>query len=66
MKLIKLSNQQRLAVILPVFFVTIIFLLCAWNFFITKEVSYLTEKCYSDGGYPNIQLFTFDYSFSCD
>jgi hypothetical protein len=66
MELKWLSIKKRLSIILPTFFVTIVLLLCAWIFFVNKEVSYLTERCYSAGGSPKFELFIFNYSFSCN
>ncbi len=63
----KLSNKQRVAILLPLFFVIIISLIAVAFIFNNKEINNLTDKCFANGGKPVVEMstLTLGYSFSC-
>ncbi|WP_342513776.1 hypothetical protein MKY34_03015 [Sporosarcina sp. FSL K6-1522] len=68
MKLKKLTGKQRLAIIAPLTFVMMAFLVGAQSYFNNKEIGFASTECLEQGGSITVEtsFLALEYSFSCD
>ncbi|WP_203363894.1 hypothetical protein [Bacillus sp. REN10] len=68
MKRTRLTNLQRLSLIMSLALVLVAFLIGSKSYFNTKELHSLSENCHTMNGLPTVEMsfMNLEYSFSCE